>query len=139
MKAYPLFFHDSFQFQTKIVNRKGLLNIKERNVIVTTCVLLDDSRKVLSIGVAVQNFNDSYNRKTGNKIALSRAVSSFRVKRNIYPVKRDYTIVQISKTFPELLIQNMFKGMFNPTEESLNRFKFLIEKKKLTDKCSIDV
>ena len=139
MKAYPLFFHDSFKLKLEKINRKGILKVKEKDINITTCAILDDSKKVLSIGIAVQSITDSYNRKTGNKIALARASATLQAKKNILPVKRDFAIAQLSKTFPELLISTMFKGMFNPTEESFKRFNVLIGKKKLTDKDSINV
>ena len=139
MKAYPLFFHDSFKLKLEKINRKGILKVKEKDINITTCAILDDSKKVLSIGIAVQSITDSYNRKTGNKIALARASATLQAKKNILPVKRDFTISQLSKTFPELLISTMFKGMFSPTEESFKRFNVLIGKKKLTDKDSINV
>mgnify|MGYP001561674365 CR=1 FL=1 len=143
MKLYPVFYHDRTNFPKnweKLQNTpeedKAKVNPLLKPISITTCLLLDNEKKVVSMGVAIQNAIDGENRKVGNKKAEKRAIDAIRAKRNILPIWREYTTLLISSIkvdFPT------FKGVFNPNEKDYNRFKKILEKKVLNEKEAIEV
>ena len=144
MKLYPVFYHDRINFPKnweKLQNTpeedKSKVNPLIKPVNVTTCLLIDDERKVISIGVAIQNAIDGENRKTGNKQAQKRAIDSFRAKRNILPIGREYALLLLSAM--KLPSIPSYKGIFNPQENEYERFKKIISKKVLNKEESIEV
>ena len=124
MKLYPLFFHD-----TTLCHN----NHKEKLIHTTTCVLLDENKNVTSIGFSFQNIKDGENRKIGNKLSKIRAIASFKANKNILPINRNNikSLLRYEKC-PDA------KGIFNPSPYLYEKFSFLIKKKILNDKESIE-
>jgi len=144
MKLYPLFYHDRINFPK---NWEKLHNASEEEkskitpflkpISTTTCLLVDNKKNVISIGIAIQNALDGENRKTGNKQAKKRAVDAIRAKRNILPIGREYAFLLLSAI--KLPALPLYKGLFNPPEVGYDRFKKILEKKVLNEKESIEI
>jgi len=144
MKLYPVFFHDRINFpknweklQNALQEKKDEVNPVLKPINVTTCLLLDDKKNVISIGMAIQNAVDGENRKRGNKEAKKRAVDAIRAKRNILPIGRTYTFLLLSAI--KLPALPLYKGLFDPPTVGYVRFKKILEKKVLNEKESIEV
>jgi len=140
MKVYPLFFHDVIQFP-KHWEKLMLKDLDEKvdemkSVRITTCVLLDEAKNVLSMGVCFQSIKDGDNRKEAVKKSRARALAALTVKRNLLPINRPY----VSLLFEQMKLKPFtFKAMFEPRQPAIERFLQIIERKKLYDKESIEV
>ncbi len=76
---------------------------------VTQCFILING-KIASMGIAIQNPIDNYNKKLGNKIAFGRATKALKLKKNIGKIKFERIL--------ELSLPVKYKGEF--VEDLLN-------------------
>ena len=113
--VYVTYFHLS--------ELKQVSNQSSREIFKTVVILLNEDKKVLAGGIAIQNLRDHYSKKLGNRIALGRALKALKEKRNNGSINReDFSLDDRFKAF------SSYKGVFNPSIDDLGYFKGRIDK-----------